>query len=37
MSTTARELCGLDSASQTSEHYLIGSPHSIYLDTDMKL
>ena len=34
MSTTARELCGVVSALQTYEHYLLGSPHPIYLYTD---
>ena len=36
MSTTARELCGVISALQTYEHYLIGSPHSVYVFTDHK-
>ena len=36
MSTTARELCGVISALQTHEHYLIGSPHSVYVYTDHK-
>ena len=36
MSTTARELCGLISALQTYEHYIIGSPHPVYLYTDHK-
>ena len=34
MSTTARELCGVVSALQTYEHYLLGSPHPIYFYTD---
>ena len=34
MSTTARELCGVVSALQTYEHYLLGSPHPIHLYTD---
>ena len=33
MSTTARELCGVVSALQTYQHYLLGSPHPIYLYT----
>ena len=37
MSTTARELCGVISALQTYEHYLIGSPHPVYVYTDHKL
>ena len=36
MSTTARELCGVISALQTYEHYIIGSPHPVYLCTDHK-
>ena len=36
MSTTARELCGVISALQTYEHYIIGSPHPVYLYTDHK-
>ena len=36
MSTTARELCGVISALQTYEHYLIGSPHPVYVYTDHK-
>ena len=36
MSTTARELCGLIFALQTYEHYIIGSPHPVYLYTDHK-
>ena len=36
MSTTARDLCGVISALQTYEHYIIGSPHPVYLDTDHK-
>ena len=34
MSTIARELCGVVSALQTYEHYLLDSPHPIYLYTD---
>ena len=34
MSTTARELCGVIFAPQTNEHYIIGSPHPVYLYTD---
>ena len=34
MSNTARELCGVVSALQTNEHYLLGSPHPKYLYTD---
>ena len=30
MSITARELCGVISALQTYEHYIIGSPHPVY-------
>ena len=29
MSTTAREFCGVKSALQTYEHYLIDSPHPL--------
>ena len=36
MSTTAREFCGVISALQTYEHYLIGSPHPVYVYTDHK-
>ena len=36
LSTTARELCGVTSALQTYEHYLIGSPHPVYVYTDNK-
>ena len=36
MSTIARELCGVISALQTNEHYIIGSPHPVYLYTDHK-
>ena len=36
MSTTARELCGVISALQTYEHYIIGSPQPVYLYTDHK-
>ena len=36
MSTTARELCGVISALQTYEHYIIGSPDPLYLYTDQK-
>ena len=36
MSTTARELCGVISALQTYEQYLIGSPHPVYVYTDHK-
>ena len=36
MSTTARELCGVISALQTYEHYLIVSPHLVYVYTDHK-
>ena len=34
MSTLHRELCGIVSALQTYEHYIIGSPFSIYLFCD---
>ena len=36
MRTTARELCGVISALQTYELYIIGSPHPVYLYTDHK-
>ena len=36
MSTLHRELCGIDSALQTYEHYIIGSPFPIYLYCDHK-
>ena len=36
MSTLHRELCGIVSASQTCEHYIIGSPFPIYLNCDHK-
>ena len=36
MSTLHRELCGIDSALQTYEHYFIGSPIPIYLYCDHK-
>ena len=36
MSTTARELCGVISALQTYEHYLIVSPHPVYVYTGHK-
>ena len=36
MSTTARELCGVISAFQTYEHYIIGSPFPVYDNTDQK-
>ena len=36
MSTTARELCGVISALQTYEPYIIGSPHPVYVYTDHK-
>ena len=36
MSTLHRELCGIVSALQTYEHYIIGSPFSIYLHCDHK-
>ena len=36
MSTTHRELCGIVSALQTYEHYLLGSPHPIYVYCDHK-
>ena len=36
MSTTHRELCGIVSALQTYEHYIIGSPFPIYLYCDHK-
>ena len=36
MSTTERELCGVISALQTYEHYLIGSLHHVYVYTDHK-
>ena len=36
MSTTTRELCGVISALQTYEHYIISSPHPVYLYTDHK-
>ena len=36
MSTTARELCGVISALQTYEHYIIGSPFPVYVYTDHK-
>ena len=36
MSTTARELCGVISALKTYEHYIIGSPHPVYLYNDHK-
>ena len=35
-STTASELCGVISALQTYERYLIGSPHPVYVYTDHK-
>ena len=34
MSITARELCGVVSALQTYDYYLLGSPHPICLYTD---
>ena len=34
MSTLHRELCGIVSALQTYEHYIIGSPFPIYLYCD---
>ena len=34
MSTTAREPCGVLSALETYEHYIIGSPHPVYVYTD---
>ena len=37
MSTPHRELCGLVSAPQTYEQYIIGSPFPIYLYCDKKL
>ena len=37
MSTLHRELCGIVSALQTYEHYIIGSPFPIYLYCDHKL
>ena len=36
MSTLHRELCGIVSALQTYEHYIIGSPFPIYLYCDQK-
>ena len=36
MSTLRRELCGIVSALQTNEHYIIGSPFPIYLYCDHK-
>ena len=36
MSTLHRELCGIKSALQTYEHYIIGSPFPIYLYCDHK-
>ena len=36
MSTLHRELCGVVSALQTYEHYIIGSPFPIYLYCDHK-
>ena len=36
MSTPQRELCGIVSALQTYEHYIIGSPFPIYLFCDHK-
>ena len=36
MSTLHRELCGIVSALQTYEHYIIGSPFPIYLYSDHK-
>ena len=36
MSTLHRELCGIVSALQTYEHYIIGSPFPIYLNCDHK-
>ena len=36
MSTTARERCVVISELQTYEHYLIGSPHPVYVNTDNK-
>ena len=36
MSTLHRELCGIVSALQTYEHYIIGSPFPIYLCCDHK-
>ena len=36
MSTLHRELCGIVSALQTYEHYIIGSPFPIYLYCDHK-
>ena len=36
MSTLHRELCGIVSALQTYEHYIIGSPYLIYLYCDHK-
>ena len=36
MSTLHRELCGIVSAPQTYEHYIIGSPFPIYLYCDHK-
>ena len=36
MSTLHRELCGIVSALQTYEHYIIGSPFSIYLYCEHK-
>ena len=36
MSTTARELCGVISALQNYEPYLIGYPHPVYVYTDHK-
>ena len=35
MSTTAREICGVNFALQTYEHYLIGSPHPKYADHEL--
>ena len=36
MSTLHRELCGIVSALQTNEHYIIGSPFPTYLYCDHK-
>ena len=36
MSTLHRELCGIVSALQTYDHYIIGSPIPIYLYCDHK-
>ena len=36
MSNTHRELCGIVSALQTYEHYLVVSPHPIYVYCDHK-